>query len=220
MHKLSTILIIFCVMIVGLSFQDSTKYQINAYPNFLDGEELQYELHYGFIVGGHGYITLKQENLKGEDVLHAVARAQTANLADKFFHVVDIYESYFEPLSNLPVKTVRNIHEGNYKEYNEVYFNHQNNTITSNKGDRAVPKNILDMVSAFFYLRRMDFSHLKEGDIIWINTYFGDEIYPFYIVYKGREVVSTSLAEIKCFKFVPVVEPGRIFKNKDDILFG
>ena len=65
----------------------------------------------------------------------------------------------------------------------------------------------------------MDFTNFKKNDVVAVNTYFGDEVFPFYIVFKGREVLDTDLGKIKCIKFVPVVEPGRIFKNKDDMTF-
>jgi hypothetical protein len=75
------------------------------------------------------------------------------------------------------------------------------------------------MVSSLFYLRRIDFTNFKINDVIAVNTYFGDEVFPFYVVYKGREVLDTDLGKFKCIKFVPVVEPGRIFKKKDDMTF-
>jgi hypothetical protein len=39
------------------------------------------------------------------------------------------------------------------------------------------------------------------------------------VVYKGKETISTDLGNIRCLKFVPIVEPGRIFKENDDMTF-
>jgi hypothetical protein len=86
-------------------------------------------------------------------------------------------------------------------------------------GKHKVPENILDMVSAFFYIRRVDLSKYKGGEIIYVDTYFGDEIFPFYIIFKSREVIKTDLGKFQCLKFVPIVEPGRIFKENDDMTF-
>jgi hypothetical protein len=115
---------------------------------------------------------------------------------------------------------VRNIREGNYRYYGEDLFNHNDNTvISSKKGLQKVPDNILDMISAFFYIRRIDFSKFKIGDTVAIDTYFSDELFPFYIIFKGREEIETSAGKFKCLKFLPIVEPGRVFKENDDMLF-
>ena len=221
MNRFILVFVTIVVLTLSTSFQTSTVNPIiNPLPTFLDSEELKYSLHYGFITGGAAIISLKQESLNGSTVFHAAVKANTTGLVDKLFKVLDIYESYFDPNSNLPVKTIRNIHEGNYKQYNEVWFDHDKNTVKSQlTGEHKVPEKILDMVSSLYYIRRIDFTNFKKNDIVAVNTYFGDEVFPFYIVFKGREVLDTDLGKIKCIKFVPVVEPGRIFKNKDDMTF-
>lgn len=190
-------------------------------PAFKDGEELKYLIHYGIITGGEATINLKVEKFGGSmDVFHATAKGKTTGLAGKLFHVYDVYESYFDINSNFPLKSVRDITEGNYKYYNVVYFNHHSNTVESQKsGQHKVPEKILDMVSAFFYVRRIDLSKFKGGEIIYVDTYFGDEIFPFYIIFKNREVINTEMGKFHCLRFVPIVEPGRIFKESDDMTF-
>jgi hypothetical protein len=191
---------------------------ISAEPTFKDGEELTYLLHYGFINGGYGSFTLQQQFFGGRDVFHAAARAKTSGLADKLFKVVDIYESYFDVKTNLPVMAIRNISEGSYKYYSECLFNHNENKVKSSKnGEHKIPESTLDMASTLFYIRRIDFSKFKGGEIVSINTWFSDEIFPFYIVFKGRENVKIGIGTFKCLKFVPIVEPGRIFKENDDM---
>ena len=58
---------------------------------------------------------------------------------------------------------------------------------------------------------------LKNGDVIPITTFFGDEIFPFPLRYKGIETVKTKLGKHKCYRFDPVVEVGRIFESEDDM---
>ena len=45
-------------------------------------------------------------------------------MADAIFKVVDIYESFMDPVTELPVKSIRNIREGRYRKYNVVLFDH------------------------------------------------------------------------------------------------
>jgi hypothetical protein len=197
MKILSSSIVIFLTLILSAASQAKPSIcPIDLDPAFKDGEELNYWIHYGLIKGGVASITLKVDKFGGMDVFHAVAKGQTTGFAYTLFKVVDIYESYFDINSNLPLKSIRNITEGNYKYYDEVYFNHRDNLINSQlNGKHKVPENILDMVSAFFYIRRVDLSKYKGGEIIYVDTYFGDEIFPFYIIFKSREVIKTDLGK-------------------------
>jgi len=182
------------------------------------GENLTYQIRYGLIVGGTTTLTLAEVVLDEKFVFHARAIGETTGMADKIYEVKDIYESWFDKETNLPYKQVRNIREGGYKWYNEVTYNRENNTVSSMKsGIHSVPEKILDLASTFYYLRRIDFSNIDRGDVIFVNMYFSDEVFPFRLKYKGRENVKTKFGKIKCFKISPVVEVGRMFKAKDDL---
>lgn len=185
---------------------------------FKAGEKVIYTLRYGPLVGGEAHIEINNSTYKGKKIFHARALGKTVGLVDKLYGVEDIYESYFDPATNKPYKAIRDIHEGNYERYNVVTFYHEDSMVFSQKsGYHKVPVNILDMVSALFYVRRLDYSHMKVGERIKVDTYFDDEVFPFDVRYEGKGEVKTPLGKIMCHKLVPVVEPGRIFKNDDDM---
>jgi hypothetical protein len=186
------------------------------------GEELMYSLNYGFIKGGEANLSVKDTVLEGKTVHHIIARGKTVGLADAIYKIRDRYESFVDPGTDLPVKSIRSIREGGYRYYNEVFYEHQHvdsAKIRSQKsGEHWVPKNIQDILSAFYYARKHKFNdNLHEGDMIEIMTYFSDELFPLRIRYKGTEVINTSLGKLECYKFVPVTEVGRVFKNEDDM---
>ena len=194
------------------------QYQpVKVLPNtfFQDGEELIYQLRYGFIVGGKVTLQLNDKN----GLFHVKGTAITTGIADKLFSVKDVYESYFNKETNLPVFAIQNVKEGKtYKYYNEMIFNRNNNTVTTTKsGEHNVPEDITDMMAVFYQIRRLDMNNIKEGDIFKINTFFQDKLFPFELRYRGKEVIETPVGKIKCFKFAPIVEPGRVFKSKDDM---
>jgi len=191
---------------------------ISETPVFIDGETLTFRLRYGIVTGGEAKITANMTQLNGQEVFHTVVTGKTTGLIDKIYKVYDVYESYFDPVTNLPNKAIRNIREGNYRYYDEVIFNQKEMYVVSQRnGKVSVPKNTLDMASVLFYVRRLDFTKLKENEVISLDTYFGDELFPFYIVYRGREPISIGSGKYNCFKFVPIVEPGRVFAKKDDM---
>lgn len=200
---------------VTLSFNCIYSQQLLPNTFYKDGELLTFQLRYGFIVGGT--VSLGVEVKNGLYYLKGVAK--TTGLADKLFRVKDVYESYIEKNTGMPVFAIQNVREGkSYTYYNEVKFNRSANTVVSSiSGEHAVPEGILDMISVFYYIRRMDFTNVKNGDSYKIDTYFSDKIFPFELRFRGRETISTPKGKIACLKFAPVVEPGRVFKSKDDM---
>jgi hypothetical protein len=190
--------------------------------NFKSGERLQYRIHYGIITGGQAVISTGKTTVNNESVMHAKVDGRTSGLIDKIYRVADVYESFFRDSDNLPVKAIRNISEGKYRYYDEVSYGYDSAIdscyiVSQRKGKHIVPKRTLDMVSVFFFLRRINMNTLRMNEVVTFNTWFGDELFPFYVVYKGRETVSIKSGEYRCHKFVPVVEPGRVFKDEDDM---
>jgi hypothetical protein len=189
------------------------------------GEQVSYVIHYGPINGGIANMTLTEEIYEGKTVLHSYFIGCTTGIADAVFKVRDIYESYFLPESGLPVKSVRNIQEGRYRRYNVVLFDHDTRTdssilISDLTGKHITQKGIHDILSCFYHFRKNYLARgyaFKKGEAITINTWFTDEFYPIILKFVEIEDVRTRLGKIKCYKFNPVTEVGRLFKTNEDV---
>jgi hypothetical protein len=216
MRKILLSTLFIASLIISLPAQNFTILPNTFYKT---GEVLTYNLRYGFIVGGSVVLELSESPSANKNLNYIRGTIRTVGIADKIFKVKDIYESYFDKETGMPVLAIQNISEGkSYKYFNEVIYNRQNNTVRSTKsGEHKVPDSIMDVMSAFYYVRRLDFSKLKEGDIINVPAYFQDKIYPLNFRFKGRESISTKWGKIRCVKLSPLVEAGRVFKNKDDM---
>ncbi|MHB9143174.1 MAG: DUF3108 domain-containing protein [Paludibacter sp.] len=211
---------LFIVLIYALSVnaQEVINPPVKSDTAFIAGENLTFQIRYGFITAGTTQLSLTDTVYQNKLVLHSYTIAQTTGLADKIYGVKDVYESWFDKETNLPYKQISNIQEGHYTKYNEVTYNRRNNTIHSKlSGIHDVPKKILDLSSVLYYIRRIDFSKVIAGDTILLNLYFSDEVFPFRFIYKGKETIRTRFGKISCLKISPVVEVGRIFKKKDDL---
>jgi hypothetical protein len=191
------------------------------------GEKVNYSIHYGVITAGTGTLELTSENLDGKVVLHSKLVGRTTGMAETFFKLLDIYESYIDPATELPVKSIRNIREGHYRKYNVVLFDHKtrrdSSILTSDlTGIHIAPPRIHDILSCFYYFRNQILpsgNNLKEGELITIMTWFCDELYPIRLRYIGIDDVKTKAGRIKCYKFNPVTETGRLFKTEEDVSF-
>jgi hypothetical protein len=219
MMKVAIGLLITLLLTVSQSnAQELSNPPLKIVTPFLSGEKLTYQVKYGFLVGGITTFTLSDTIYKSKPVFHARAIGQTSGLANTIYGVKDIYESWFDKNSTLPYKQIRNIKEGRYTLYNEVTYNRKNNTVYSElSGEHQVPEKILDLCSTFYFIRRVDFSKMNEGDILFVNMYFADEVFPFHLRYVGRETIRTKNGKMNCIKISPVVEVGRMFETKDDL---
>ena len=181
------------------------------------GENLKFSLYYGIMDGGEAVISLDKTK-SGE--FHAKATAKTVGMVRWFLDMNDVYESYFDEKTCKPSKSIRNIKENSYKSYDEVTFNHTNNTLHSKKyGTVNTPKDIFDIVSSLYLMRRNGFRNMKMNDTLTTEIYFDNELYTFQVIYKGKEKVTTKMGTFNALKFQPVVEVGRVFRHEDDVRF-
>ena len=195
--------------------------------SYQPGEKVSYIIHYGLINGGIADLEIATDTINGKEVWHAKIMGKTIGLPDALFKVLDIYESFIDPQSELPVKSIRNIREGRYRRYNEVLFDHKTRSdsaiLTSDlTGIHITPAGIHDILSCFYWMRNRilpNIDNYKKGEMITIVTWFTDELYPINMKYLGSEEVRTRAGKIKCYKFNPVTEVGRLFKTEEDVSF-
>jgi len=210
---------IFLVLFISISTQILVCQKVTGQQAFAPGEHLKYVAYFGLINAGVATLHIRDSVYLGKEVFHAKAHAYSTGLADKLYKVRDIYESLFDTISGLPYFSIRNIKEGGYKYYNEVQFFHKDKKIISKRsGEKDVPVEILDMLSAYYYMRNAMFDKIKKvGDTVVLDTYFADEIFPLKMRYVGDEKVRTKMGKFNAMKFSPVVEPGRVFDSEDDV---
>ncbi len=200
---------------------------VGQHVSYRPGESVSYVVHYGAINGGVATLDIVSDTTYGRELWHAKMDARTTGMADALFKVRDIYEAYIDPETELPVRSIRNISEGRYKRYNVVLFDHASRRdsaiLTSDlTGVHITQQGIHDILSCFYWFRNHilpGMEHVKKGEVISIMTWFTDELYPIRMKYIGVEDVKTRMGRIRCYKFNPVTETGRLFKTEEDVSF-
>jgi uncharacterized protein YlbG (UPF0298 family) len=191
---------------------------------FKDGEWFEYRVRYG--VFNASYISLKLNETQWNDkaVFHAQGYGKSTGLLRLFFKVEDYYESYFDVENGLPYRFIRNIHEGGYTKDIEMQFDHQKHKVQYIDKKKDTIKNFAfqpgaqDMISAFYYLRRFfPKTLLPEGEGYELDLFFDQADYRFRLVYLGKEYISTKFGKIRCLKFTPSVQSGRVFKDTESV---
>lgn len=205
--------------IVDLDTMESVPLRELNYNSFQAGEFLRYRLHYGFVDAGEATISVKESaKINDREVLHVVGKGKTLGAFNWFFKVDDRYETYLDKKGVFPWKFVRRIHEGKFKKSQDYVFHQDKETVDNGAGKTfKVPMGIQDMISSFYYARTLDYSSLKEGDVMAIETFLDDELFTLNVKYLGKEEIKLRAGKFRCMKFVPVVQEGRIFESADDM---
>lgn len=188
-----------------------------------NGEKLKYKVYYTlagiYVAAGEATFSNTLETYDQKKVFHVTGEGHTYKSYDWFYKVRDVYESYIDTLTMLPLKFVRNVAEGNNRIYNNVVFNHQKNVAVSSKTTLKTPYCIQDVLSAIYYARNIDFSGYKVNDIIPFSMYLDDQVYSLYIRYLGREKLKTRDGKVyNTIKFRPKLIEGTLFRGGEEML--
>lgn len=195
---------------------------------FESGESLTYKVYYNagpmWLTGGEIYFKLQNASLNGKEVYHGIGEAVTYKSFDWFFKVRDKFDTYMDPTTLQSYKFSRDIYEGGYTFYRSYDWNRNTNTITSYYHNRksgqektTTIKNVdpcaVDLLSAFYWARTIDYSKYKPGDKIPVSMAVDDKEYDLYIRYEGKEQYKTKLGTFNTFKVKPLLLEGTVFKE-------
>ena len=223
MKKLIIIVIVFAFSFSHAQISKE-RFVSNSINSFMDGEWLQFRVHYGFFNASEIEIELKKKKLNGVSVFHAKGYGRSTGLLRFFFKVEDYYESFFKESNGLPIWFIRDIYEGGYTKNLEMFFNHDLNTVKLNdkKKNRVlnfdINSNAQDLISAFYYLRNFyNTDNLEIGEEISINMFFDEENYLFKLKFLGYDILNTKFGYVDCIKFRPYVQSGRVFKEQESV---
>lgn len=188
------------------------------------GEYIKFRIHYGIVNAGYATLEMKDATINNKKVFHAVGKGYTTGMSRFFFKVEDLYESYFDKETGEPYRYVRKINEGGYTKNQEGFFNQKENRILvkdyKHKSEKTIvlTDNVQDILSSFYYLRNHpNIDKLQPGEAITIDMFFDEEITKFKLKYIGRQDITTKFGTVSTMVFKPLVQTGRVFKEKESL---
>ncbi len=184
-------------------------------------EKIRFDLKFGFIKGGEANLIISDTIFNNQKALHYYMEGRTTGLANKLYGVNDIYETIVDYETRLPLKSIRNIKEGEYRWYNETMYYHEIDSINSQKsGWRSVPDNLVDIISVFFYFinHYLD-DGMQQGLSVTMPTFHADEIKDYSVKYMGDITIETNKGKIDCYILAPNVDKGKVLKRSDGLKF-
>ncbi len=197
----------------------------NKESAFKPGEWLKFRMHYGLLNASYATLHVQSAKINNIPVYHVVGKGRTTGWASIFFKVDDTYESYFGKDDGKPYRFIRKIDEGGYTKDIEINFDHKSEQAVlhdkKNKKKQSfkLQDSIQDLISAFYYLRNnYNPDDLVVGEAVNLKMLYDDDgIFDFKLKYLGLEVLKTKFGKIECYKFRPLVQSGRIFKEQESL---
>jgi len=216
MRKISTL---FYILIVTTLIAQEPSTTFGA------GEWLKFRMHYGPLNASYATLQINNATIDGRPLLHVKGHGETTGIASWFFKVDDTYESYFDIESGKPYRFVRKINEGGYKKDVVINFDYKldkallHDKKNDKKSNFALEPKVQDLISAFYYLRNNhEVADLEVGKAITLKVLYDDDgIFDFKLKYLGKEVIKSKFGKVECLKFRPLVQSGRIFKEKESL---
>ncbi len=224
--------IIFALLMVTLLAGDRVreKYRFVKNKSFQKGEVLEYKVHYGFVNAATAKMVISDDlaEINGRKCYKIEVTGRSVGMFDLFLKIRDTWGTYLDTASIITHKFYRKLQEGKYRKHEIVDFDHKNKLARvrtfHNKKKQwrpvetfTIPENVQDLVSGYYYLRTVDFSSVKSGDIIKINAFFDDELYDFTIKFVGREELKTKLGKIRSLVLSPVMPENSLFDGENSI---
>ncbi len=215
-------IIVIAFVLIGFAGKSSDAQKVLRTMNnqaFKPGEKLRFRIHYGFVDAGEATLEVNSsmKNIGGRESYQVTGTGRTVGAFDWFFKVRDRYESIIDKQALIPWMFIRRVNEGGYIINQNVSFNHYSDSASSEKKTIAIPEYTQDLISSFYYARNIDFTNAKEGDEFPISGYLDDAVIPLNIKYIGKEDVSSDMGTFHCIKFRPMLQEGRVFKEKEDM---
>ena len=207
--RLSLLLVFILFSFLGFS-QTNLPYNV--------GEYVTYKISFGAINVGYAELEVKEIiSVNNKPSFHIIGKGRTAPFFDWVFKVRDVYETFIDTSTLLPLVFNREVREGGHSINQHYSFNHNNDNVVTQDSTFNIPIHTQDMLSAFFYARTFKKDSVLNGGSFYVPIFMDNENYLLEIKYLKNEFIKTKCGEVDCMVFKPKMQEGRIFENGEEM---
>jgi len=182
------------------------------------GEYVAYKVSFGAVNVGFADLEITESGqLNNKPILHIVGKGRTAPFFDWFFKVRDVYETFIDVNTLLPLVFKRAVNEGGYSINQKYQFNHNDSKVITQDSSFFIPINTQDMLSSFFLARTFKKESIINSQSFYIPLFMDDKNYNLEIKYLGNEIINTKWGKIDCMVFQPKMQEGRVFEDGEQM---
>ena len=209
------------------SLAQTAVYENLVENNFISGEQLKFNLNYGWFNIGSALLNVTDTVFENCDAYQVEVSGQTAGFLSLFAKVDDTWGAFIEKSDLLPLLSYSDINEGSYTRKDEVFFDKQANKIKVDK-IRRNKKNptkyfdyqgdINDLMSGYLKLRNINFNDLRPRDTIRFKAFYDEIFYDFGLVYRGKKLLKSKVGKRMAHQVRPILPDNDIFRGEAPII--
>lgn len=222
--------LVWIIALLLFGFRQDTPADTGNRLVFGTGEVITYRVHYGFINAAEARMEISNDihYISGRPCMKIDIYGNSTGMFDLFTRIRDNWGTYLDTAHIRPMRFYRKLEEGRYRKNEIVNFDHGKRIAVTHEYSfkqgqwkppvsNEIPLNSQDLVSSYYYLRTLDFSKNKPGDILSLNAFFDEEVYDFKIRFVGREEVKTNLGVIRSIVLSPIMPENSLFDGENSI---
>lgn len=186
------------------------------------GEEVLYDIYWGFIKVGHSHVTTEWvDHEDGRRLLRIRFESRSNNVIAKVYPVEDVQEVLIDPETFLPVVYSKNSRQGS-KKYNEVTrFDHAagiafwESILKGQTKEVPIDGDTRDLISLMYLIRTMEHT---PGSEIQTRVFTEEKIYDLFVKILRKENVDLDrYGDVASMLFEPEAAFDGLFVRKGKI---
>jgi hypothetical protein len=186
---------------------------------FKEGERLVFDVGYSFITAGEAVMSVpKIDTLFGRPVYQVLFTVNSTKTFSWIYKVDDRYETILDVKGMFPWHFTQRVREGSFNRDFEAWFDQANNLAFANNKQYPVPPYVHDAVSAFYFIRTLDYSKSRVGEKLTLQNFFRDTTYVLSVKFLGRQRIEVDAGTFDCIIVEPLMKEGGLFKSEGRVL--
>lgn len=201
----------------------NNKYRYINNEAFGFGEKLEYKV--GLIggvfdgLGGKGGLKIGSKPVirEGRECYDIQFWVNSEGVVDFTYPVHDKYRSIVDVSGIFPFEFYQQIREGKYKKDFKATFDQSKHLAIVKDKQYPIEEYMLDLVSAFYYVRTMDLSKMPNGHIFYLKNFYKDTTFSLPVKIIKRETIKVPAGKFNTIVVQPIIAAGGLFKFQSHI---
>ena len=200
-------------------FQGNASLRELPQTAFKEGERLVFDVGYSFITAGEAVMSVpKVDTLFGRLVYQVLFTVNSTKTFSWIYKVDDRYETFLDAQGMFPWHFTQRVREGSFSGDFEAWFDQINNVAYAGNKQYSIPPYVHDAVSAFYFVRTLDYSKSRVGEKIVLQNFFRDSTYVLSVKFLGRQRIEVDAGTFDCIIVEPLMREGGLFKSEGRVL--
>ncbi len=201
------------------AYKADTSLRVMPQLAFDVGERLVFDVGYSFITAGEAVMSVpKADTVFGRPCYQVLFTVNSTPTFSWFYKVEDRYETLLDMQGIFPWRFTQKIREGSFRRDFSAVFDQVKNVAYAENKSYPIPPYVLDAVSAFYYVRTLNYSKSRVGEKVILQNFYKDTTYALAVKFLGRQRISVDAGTFDCVIVEPMMKEGGLFKSEGRVL--